>query len=47
MKKFLYGFVAALTVTLLVGCSSILNNNEGVFGKPKKPMMPLVPKLDL
>ena len=36
MKKFLYGFVAALTVTLLVGCSSILNNNEGVFGKAQK-----------
>lgn len=33
MNKFLYGFMSALTIMLIVGCSSILKNNEGVFGK--------------
>ena len=36
MKNFLYGFIAALTVISMVGCSSILKNNEGVFGKAQK-----------
>ena len=35
-KQFLYGFVVALTIIVLVGCSSILNNNQGVFGKAQK-----------
>lgn len=33
MNKFLYGFVTALALISIVGCSSILKNNEGVFGK--------------
>jgi hypothetical protein len=35
-KHFLYGFVVALTIISMVGCSSILNSNEGVFGKAQK-----------
>ena len=32
-NKFLYGFISAIVLTILVGCSSLLDNNEGVFGK--------------
>lgn len=34
-KKFLYSFVVSLLI-LAGGCSSILKNNEGVFGKAQK-----------
>jgi hypothetical protein len=36
MNKFLIGFLTALVVITIVGCSSILKSNEGVFGKAQK-----------
>jgi hypothetical protein len=36
MNKFLYGFLASLVVISMLGCSSILKNNEGVLGKSSK-----------
>lgn len=37
MNKFFYGFFTALSIILIVGCSStLLKNNEGVFGKSSK-----------
>ncbi len=33
MNKFLQGFFTALIIIVMVGCSSLLNNNEGIFGK--------------
>ena len=47
MKKFLYGFVAALTITLFVGCSSILGNNEGIFGKAATQEQEYAQKINL
>lgn len=35
-NRFLYGFVAALAIVSIVGCSSVLSNNDGVFGKSSK-----------
>lgn len=35
-NRFFYGFATALCVLALIGCSSLLNNNEGVFGKSSK-----------
>ncbi len=32
-NKFLYGFVSTLVLITLVGCSTLLDNNQGVFGK--------------
>ena len=36
MKKILYSSVVVLIVILLTGCSSILDNNQGVFGNAQK-----------
>lgn len=36
MNKFFYGFVTALFVIGLIGCSSLLNSNEGILGKASK-----------
>ncbi len=33
MNKFLKGFIVAASIIVVSGCSSVLNNNEGVFGK--------------
>ena len=33
MNKFLLGFISSLIIIGMLGCSSILHNNEGVFGK--------------
>ncbi len=32
-NKFFYGFISAIALILAVGCSTLLDNNEGVFGK--------------
>lgn len=32
-NRFLYGFISAIVVIIAVGCSSLLDNNVGVFGK--------------
>lgn len=33
MNKFIYGFITALSILMIVGCSSLLNSNQGIFGK--------------
>ena len=33
MTKFLQGFIVSIAIIGVVGCSSLLNNNDGVFGK--------------
>lgn len=35
-NRFFYGFATALCVLALIGCSSILKENQGVFGKSSK-----------
>src|SRR5579862_7145651 len=35
-NKFVWGFLSALALITIVGCSSILDNNQGVFGKAQK-----------
>jgi len=32
-NKFFYGFISAIIFMLAVGCSSLLDNNQGIFGK--------------
>lgn len=32
-NKFFYGFISALALMVMVGCSTLLDNNQGVFGK--------------
>ncbi len=35
-NKFFYGFISALALMTIVGCSTLLNNNQGVFGKAQE-----------
>ncbi len=35
-NKFLLGFASALAIILAVGCSSLLDNNQGIFGKAQQ-----------
>lgn len=35
-NRFLYGFISALALIVMMGCASLLNNNQGVFGKAQQ-----------
>lgn len=35
-NRFLWGFLSALVLVGMLGCQSLLNNNEGVFGKAQQ-----------